>query len=144
MLESRDERPSRAENEGEHKCGPLGEHDCSIELRGGELDATLRAVLMANSRTPGHLEADLQAQWVAADLALDFEPALAAAIDGRAVGLGVYNAAQAYLGPLVEQPIDDLLAVVDVNCRGPVRFVRLNIIPDGGVSRLRLIGRVAR
>jgi allantoicase len=25
---------------------------------------------------------------------------------------------------------------------GPVRFVRLNIIPDGGVSRLRLIGRV--
>jgi allantoicase len=26
---------------------------------------------------------------------------------------------------------------------GPIRFVRLNIIPDGGVSRLRLIGRVA-
>jgi allantoicase len=25
---------------------------------------------------------------------------------------------------------------------GPVRFVRLNILPDGGVSRLRLIGRV--
>jgi allantoicase len=27
---------------------------------------------------------------------------------------------------------------------GPVRFVRLNIVPDGGVSRLRLFGRVAR
>jgi len=27
---------------------------------------------------------------------------------------------------------------------GPVRFVRLNILPDGGVSRLRLVGRVAR
>ena len=27
---------------------------------------------------------------------------------------------------------------------GAVRFVRLNIIPDGGVSRLRLIGRVAQ
>jgi allantoicase len=27
---------------------------------------------------------------------------------------------------------------------GPVRFVRLNIIPDGGVSRLRIIGTVAR
>ena len=26
---------------------------------------------------------------------------------------------------------------------GPVRFVRLNIIPDGGVSRLRIVGRVA-
>jgi allantoicase len=27
---------------------------------------------------------------------------------------------------------------------GPIRFVRLNIIPDGGVSWLRLIGKVAR
>ncbi len=27
---------------------------------------------------------------------------------------------------------------------GAVRFVRLNILPDGGVSRLRLVGRVAR
>ena len=26
---------------------------------------------------------------------------------------------------------------------GPVRFVRLNIIPDGGVSRLRMIGTPA-
>ncbi len=25
-----------------------------------------------------------------------------------------------------------------------IRFVRLNIVPDGGVSRLRLFGRVAR
>jgi allantoicase len=24
---------------------------------------------------------------------------------------------------------------------GPVKFVRLNIYPDGGVSRLRLLGR---
>lgn len=37
--------------------------------RGGEIDPMLRALLMANSRTPAHLEADLQAQWVAADLA---------------------------------------------------------------------------
>jgi allantoicase len=27
---------------------------------------------------------------------------------------------------------------------GPIRFVRLNIVPDGGVSRLRLVGRVAQ
>ncbi|HEX8620935.1 MAG TPA: allantoicase [Allosphingosinicella sp.] len=27
---------------------------------------------------------------------------------------------------------------------GPVSFVRLNIVPDGGVSRLRMIGRVAQ
>jgi N-methylhydantoinase B len=37
--------------------------------RGGALDATLRALLLANSRTPQHLEADLEAQWVAAELA---------------------------------------------------------------------------
>ena len=27
---------------------------------------------------------------------------------------------------------------------GPIRFVRLNILPDGGISRLRLVGRLAR
>ena len=27
---------------------------------------------------------------------------------------------------------------------GPVRFVRLNIYPDGGVSRLRMMGRAVR
>jgi allantoicase len=27
---------------------------------------------------------------------------------------------------------------------GAIRFVRLNILPDGGVSRLRLVGRIAR
>jgi allantoicase len=31
-----------------------------------------------------------------------------------------------------------------LNDLGAVRFVRLNIVPDGGVSRLRLIGRVGR
>ncbi len=30
-----------------------------------------------------------------------------------------------------------------IAAHGPVRFVRLNIMPDGGVSRLRLFGRVA-
>jgi allantoicase len=32
---------------------------------------------------------------------------------------------------------DQLLAI------GPVRFVRLNIYPDGGVSRLRVVGTLA-
>jgi allantoicase len=27
---------------------------------------------------------------------------------------------------------------------GDIRFVRLNIIPDGGISRLRLVGRARR
>jgi allantoicase len=30
----------------------------------------------------------------------------------------------------------------DVNDVGPVNAVRLNIFPDGGVSRLRLFGKV--
>lgn len=46
--------------------------------RGGVLDATLRALLLANSRTPQHLEADLEAQWVAAELAAREVRALAA------------------------------------------------------------------
>jgi allantoicase len=31
----------------------------------------------------------------------------------------------------------------EVQALGPVRFVRLNIFPDGGVSRLRLFGKIA-
>ncbi len=48
----------------------------------GELDPTLRALLLANTRTPAHLEADLHAQWVAAELAARDLRALAA--DGAA------------------------------------------------------------
>jgi allantoicase len=32
----------------------------------------------------------------------------------------------------------------EIAAHEPVRFVRLNIIPDGGVSRLRLVGKIAR
>jgi allantoicase len=32
----------------------------------------------------------------------------------------------------------------ELQALGPVRFVRLNIFPDGGVSRLRLMGRIVR
>jgi allantoicase len=32
----------------------------------------------------------------------------------------------------------------EIAALGPVRFVRLNIFPDGGVSRLRVVGRLAR
>ena len=35
-----------------------------------------------------------------------------------------------------EQHVDELADL------GPIRFVRLNILPDGGVSRLRLFGKV--
>ncbi|MBL8340164.1 MAG: hydantoinase B/oxoprolinase family protein [Rubrivivax sp.] len=52
--------------------------------RGGQLDATLRALLLANSRTPQHLEADLEAQWVAAELAAREVRTLAATGPGNA------------------------------------------------------------
>lgn len=36
------------------------------------------------------------------------------------IGLLVYNAAQSQIGPFLEQPIEDHLRIVDVNCRGPL------------------------
>jgi short-subunit dehydrogenase len=45
------------------------------------------------------------------------------AIAGRDVGLGVYNAAFSFMAPLLERPLQDALRVVDVNVKGPLRFV---------------------
>jgi len=39
------------------------------------------------------------------------------------VGLGIYNAAYSFVGPLLEKPLEDALRVVDVNVRGPIKFV---------------------
>ena len=41
-------------------------------------------------------------------------------IDGREVGLLVYNAALSLVGPFLEQPLADKLRLLDVNCRGPL------------------------
>ncbi len=52
--------------------------------RRGQLDLVLRTLLRANSRTPDHLIADLQAQWNAGTLALAELQALWTADDGQA------------------------------------------------------------
>ena len=57
--------------------------------------------------------------------------------------------AQAEHWPVIlsEQKLDadrEHVFVSEIVKQGAVRFVRLNIIPDGGVSRLRLFGKVAR
>jgi hypothetical protein len=52
-----------------------------------------------------------------------FADALAEATRGLEVGLGVYNAAYSFVGPLLERPLEDALRVVEVNCAGPLRFV---------------------
>jgi short-subunit dehydrogenase len=45
-----------------------------------------------------------------------------AAAAGLDVGLVVYNAAHSLIGPFLEQPLDEKLRIVDVNCRGPLVF----------------------
>ncbi|MFT3769308.1 MAG: SDR family NAD(P)-dependent oxidoreductase [Minicystis sp.] len=51
-------------------------------------------------------------------------PALAdevrAATAGIEVGLLIYNAAYALVGRFLDQPIEDKLRIIDVNCRGPL------------------------
>jgi N-methylhydantoinase B len=47
-------------------------------FRAGTIDPTVRALLLANTRTPAHLEADLEAQWACAQLAArELQPLLA-------------------------------------------------------------------
>ncbi len=41
-------------------------------------------------------------------------------VEGREVGLLVYNAALSLVGPFLEQPLADKLRLIDVNCRGPL------------------------
>ena len=45
---------------------------------------------------------------------------LRAATAGLEVGLLVYNAAASAMGMFVDKPLDDLLGVLDINCRGPL------------------------
>lgn len=52
-----------------------------------------------------------------------FVDAMRDAVADREVGLGVYNAAYSFVAPLLDRPLDDSLRVVDVNVRGPLRFV---------------------
>jgi short-subunit dehydrogenase len=44
------------------------------------------------------------------------------AVAGLDVGLVVYNAAHSLIGPFLEQPLEEKLRIIDVNCRGPLVF----------------------
>jgi short-subunit dehydrogenase len=83
-----------------------------------------RAALLDELAATLRRDHGVEVRVVAVDLA---EPSLterlAAATDGIAVGLAVYNAAYSTVGPLLERPLDDALRVVDVNVRAPLRFV---------------------
>jgi short-subunit dehydrogenase len=52
-----------------------------------------------------------------------FVEALAGAIAGKHVGTGIYNAGFSFLSPLLDHPLEEALQVVDVNVKGPLRFV---------------------
>jgi short-subunit dehydrogenase len=55
----------------------------------------------------------------------DLAEAVASATKGLEIGLLVYNAAQAAIGPFLSLGLDDQLRGVDVNCRGPVVLAHL-------------------
>jgi uncharacterized protein len=84
--------------------------------------------LILIARRPAPLEAEARllrrrhrVQVVTAPLDLgrpDLAEAYAAAVDGRDVGLLIYNACVSIIAPFVELPLADHMAVVDVNCRG--------------------------
>ena len=83
-----------------------------------------RAELLDDVASRIRKERGVEVRTLALDLAdPSFAERLAAGPEGLDVGLGVYNAAYSYIAPLLERPLDDTLRVIDVNVRGPVRFV---------------------
>ena len=92
--------------------------------------ATRGLDLLLVARRPGPLEAlaaelrathGIRVRTATADVA---RPDLLAAMDalagGDEVGLVVHNAAFSALGPFLDRPLDDLMKVIDVNCRAPL------------------------
>ena len=58
---------------------------------------------------------------VALDLAAaDLAGQIATVLASHEIGLCVYNAAYSTIGPFLDQPLEDHLRVLDVNCRGPL------------------------
>ena len=66
----------------------------------------------------------IEVRTVCCDLgAPDMAKHIATAVDGVEVGIGIYNAAHSYVGPLLDRPLEEALRVVDVNIRGPLQFI---------------------
>lgn len=84
-----------------------------------------RAALLDGVAEALRARAGVEVRAEVCDLARPDLPAVLEALTADIeVGLGVYNAAFAPVGELLERPIDDLLRVVDVNVRGPLVFAR--------------------
>ncbi len=103
-------------------------HDLVLVARRGAALAELAATLREAHR--------VQVVTLAVDLGTEaFGDALAHVLEGREIGVAVYNAAFSFVAPLLERPLDDALKTVDVNVRAPLRFV--HAIAPGMVARKR-------
>jgi short-subunit dehydrogenase len=118
------------------RYGPVGVVAGASEGLGGAFAEALAArgldlVLLARREGPlravaARIEAahGVHVLPVACDLGeAGYVDALVAATREREVGVGIYNAAQSFMAPLLDRPLADALAVVDVNVKGPLRFV---------------------
>jgi uncharacterized protein len=89
-----------------------GLHLLLVARREGPLESLAAELRAAHS---------VQVRTASADVA---RPDLLAVLDGLAgdaeVGLLVHNAAFSALGPFLDRPLDDLMKVIDVNCRAPL------------------------
>jgi short-subunit dehydrogenase len=77
----------------------------------------------ALDRLAGELRAEhgVEVRTAACDLGrADLLEALGPLLAGAEVGLLVYNAAASAIGPFLDRPLEDQLAVLDVNCRAPL------------------------
>lgn len=86
--------------------------------RRGELLESVAAALRAAHK--------IEIRTAACDLARpDLAEALAALTAGLDIGLGIYNAAYAPIGPLTERSVAELDRVIAVNARAPLLFARM-------------------
>ena len=84
-----------------------------------------RAALLQDLAETLRANAQVEVRTQACDLAReDLAAVLGALAADVEVGLGIYNAAYAPVGELLERSLDDLDRVVDVNVRGPLVFAR--------------------
>lgn len=78
---------------------------------------------LATGLRSGH---GIEVRTLAADLGRpDLQAIVRQFTDGLDVGLLVYNAAHSVIGPFLDQPVEEHLRVVDVNCRGPLLLAHL-------------------
>lgn len=104
-----------------------GIHPLLVARRPGPLEALAREIQRDHDVDVGCATIDLAAP--------DLAEQIRGAIDGRDIGLLVYNACYSVIAPYLEAPLDQKLRVIDVNCRGPV--IATSVVAPRMVARGR-------